>query len=208
MSFKASSRADPAPWHFVPAAVPEWEVPRDPAGWLALDRHSARPFEVHRAGAEEVAGCLRSLGSSRFGLELAEDPAYELRCGRRAWMVLFNRQFLDSAASVAMCKAVPLIVASRSEQTGAYSISYLALSAPGEREDEAQLSIFRTTGRLAFGGTVRVAGDCSHFSIYAASRPGAFAIELAGRFEARSLVIDTALTSPGIVVPKHEPIPE
>ena len=53
-----------------------------------------------------------------------------------------------------------------------------------------------------------MAGDCSHFSIYAASRPGAFAIELAGRFEARSLVIDTALTSPGIVVPKHEPIPE
>jgi hypothetical protein len=209
MSFKAGpSVVNAAPWRFVPAAVPEWEPPRHPPQWLALDRHSARPFKVNRADAEEAACCLRSLGGDRFGLELADDLAYEVRCGRRAWMILFNRECLqaESVGRLAKHKATPVAIASRSEQTGEYSISYLALSSPGEREGEVQLSIFRTTGRLAFGGAARIAGECASFSIHAVSRPGAFAIELAGRFEARSLVIETALSSPGIVVPKREPV--
>ncbi len=211
MSFKGSpSVVGTAPWRFVPAAVPEWEPPRHPPEWLVLDRHSARPFKVNRADAEAAARCLRSLGNERLGLELAEDLAYELRCGRRTWMMLFNRDCLqaESVGRLAKHKATPVALAIRNEQTGEYSIAYLALSSPGEREGEVQLSIFRTTGRLAFGGTARVAGECASFAIHAVSRPGAFAIELAGRFEERSLVIETALSSPGIVVPKREPVPD
>lgn len=210
MSLKASSRTDTAPWHFVPAGVPQWQEPLHHDGWLELDRHSARPFRVNRAKAEDAECCLRSLGTDRFGIEFAESPMVEVRCGRRTWMVLFNREILEpgSVASLAKRKATPVAIASRSEQTGAYSISYLALSSPGECEGEVRLSIFRTTGRLAFGGTARVEGECASFSIRAMSRPGAFAIELTGRFEDRNLVIETALSSPGIVVPKREPIAE
>lgn len=208
MSFKTNSRTDSAPWRFVPAAVPEWEAPRPHPGWLALDRHSARPFHVRRADAHEAAHCLRSIGDDRFGLALADDPVYELRCGRRNWLILLNRDFVapECAASLAKRKATPAVMASRSEQTGAYSIAYVALSAPGERDGAVHLSIFRTTGRLAFGGTASVVGDCVRFSIGAASRPGAFAIALEGRFEAGGLVVETALSSPGIVVPKHVPM--
>lgn len=210
MSFKASPHADVAPWRFVAAAVPDWEVPHTHPGWLALDRPSARPFKVHRASAEDAALCLRSLGHEHFGLDLADDPVYEVRCGRRAWMILFDRCFVeaDSMARLATHKSTPAVIATRSEQTGAYAIAYMVLGTPGEVEGELRLSVFRTTGRLAFGGPARVDGACASFAVHAAARPGAFAIELAGRFEGRGLVVDTALSSPGIVVPKRHPAVE
>ena len=210
MSFKANPSSGPAPWRFVPVAVPEWDEPSEPPRWLVLDRHSARRFEVRRAAAEEAARCLGSLHGDCFGLDLAEDPVYAVQCGRHAWMLLFDRCLLDRDASARLAShpATPALVASRSEQTGAYSISYLVRSAPAGAVGDLRLSVFRTTGRLAFAGTARMAGDGIGFSVHAVSRPGAFAIELAGRFAAHGLVIDSALSSPGVVVPKRQPIAE
>lgn len=210
MSFKASFTDVSTPWRFAAAAVPEWEVPHAHPSWLALDRPSARPFKVHRAGAEDAARCRRSLEHDRYGLDLAEDPVYEVRCGRRAWMMLFDRCFLeaDSMARLATRKTTPAVIASRSEQTGEYSVAYLVTGTPGDVAGEVRLSVFRTTGRLAFGGLARIDAACASFVVHAASRPGAFALELAGRFEARGLVVDTALSSPGIVLPKRRPTEE
>lgn len=210
MSFKASLPDAATPWRFAAAAVPDWQAPHAHPGWLALDRSSARPFKVHRAGAEDAAHCLRSLAHDRFGLDLADDPVYEVRCGRHAWMILFDRRFLeaDSMAPLAMQRTTPAVIASRSEQTGAYAVAYVAIGTPGDVAGEVRLSVFRTTGRLAFGGLARVDAACASFALHAASRPGAFALELAGRFEARGLVVDTALSSPGIVVPKRRPTAE
>lgn len=211
MSFKTG------PLYLAPSPQPSnldsvlaWETGRPHSGWLELDRRSARPFRMQRAELVSAGHCLRSLPSARFGIEFAADPMYELVCGRRTWMLLFERNFLDSAsvASLIERKAVPMAIASRSEQTGAYSISYLALCSPGQLEGEAHLAIYRTTGRLAFGGTARVEGGCASFSIRAVSRPGAFAIEFEGKFDGRSLVVETALSSAGIQVPKRQPVEE
>ena len=210
MSFRASLTDVSTPRGFAAEAVPEWEVPPLHPGWLALDRPSARPFEVHRAGAKDAAHCLRSVGHDRYGLALADDPVYEVRCGRRARMVLFDRCFLeaDSMAGLGTHRTTPAVIASRSEQTGEFTVACLVTGTPGDVAGEVRLSLFRTTGRLAFGGLARIEAGCASFALHAASRPGAFALELAGRFEARGLAVDTALSSPGIVVPKRRPTEE
>ena len=210
MSYKAGHRADAQPGRFVLAGVPEWEAPVPHPGWLSLDRHSARPFRVRLADAEAASHCLHSLGEARCGLDLAPAMTYELHCGRRRWMILLDRALLSGGGIDALThgRSAPAAVASRDEQTGAWSISYLALSAPGADAGELLLSVFRTTGRLAFGGAARVADGHASFFLHATSRPGAFAIALEGRLDERGLVVDTALSSPGIVVPKQVPVEE
>ncbi len=210
MSLKTGPRADAAPGRLVLAGVPEWQAPDPHPGWLALDRRSAQPFRVRPAEAEAAAQCLRSLRGAHCGMALAPAPLYEVHCGQRRWMILLDRALLASGGIEALAhgKSTPAAVASHDEQTGAWSISYLVMSAPSGEGGELQLSVFRSTGRLAFGGVARVAGGCATFFLHATSRPGAFAIALEARLDERGLVVETALSSPGIVVPKQAPVEE
>jgi len=210
MSFKTGHRADALPARFVLAGVPDWQAPCPHPGWVALDLASARPFRVRPAAPELAAQCLRSLGDERCGLDLAPEPMYEVHCGRRRWMILLDRDVLAGGGIDALAhgRSAPAAVASHDEQTGAWSISYLALSEPGADAGQVLISIFRTTGRLAFGGAARVAAGRASFFLHACSRPGAFAVAVEGRLDPRGLVVDTALSSPGIVVPKQVPVEE
>lgn len=182
-------------------------TPADDVGYLAVEGECTRPFHVMRADYAEAELCLRSLGYRPFQIELSED-AYELRCGRRVWMLLFNRQFTGHGVVTKLQEriAFPAIVALKSA-TGLYSAAFLVLTAPAESAQTINITVYRSTGERIFGGPARIDENQVRFSIHAVARPGAFALQLAGILSESGLEIQTALS--GLFVQeKRHPIRE
>ena len=71
--------------------LPDWDL-------LELELHCARPFRITQADGADAELCLRSLAAQPFGLEFAEHPMYQVRCGRNTLMIVFNRDFAAEAS--------------------------------------------------------------------------------------------------------------
>ena len=179
-----------------------------PASVVELDLHCARPFRITRADDADAELCLRSLAGQPFGIEFAEHPMYQVRCGRKTSMILLNREFTTEASveSLRKRRAFLGVVAARSEDIRMYFVAHLILTAPAEGKDEIRIFIHRPNGDVAFAGTAQVAENCAGFSIRALPRPGAFAVSIEGTFEDGRLDITTALSTSFVQVAKREPI--
>lgn len=178
--------------------------------YLELPADCARPLHITRADDIDAEFCLRSVAGQPLGIEFLEHPMYQFRCGRRTWMILFNRDCVgqDTVKKLTKQKSLFGVLAIRSEETRLYSVALLLLISPDEQKDTANILICRTNGDLAFGGTAQVKGDHAEFSIRAVSRPGAFAVRVEGAFENDRLEIKEALSTPFALVKKRQPMDE
>jgi hypothetical protein len=176
--------------------------------YLELLPDGAGAFSATAADSDEAELCLRSLAAEPLAIEFAERPMYQIRCAQRSWMLLFNRDVIASPVQSGPLSrpCVPAVVASKIAETGRYSIAWLLLSAPAGTAGALSWTVFRTTGELIFGATARMRGDQVSFKMRAVRRPGAFAVQLDGRFSNGELALDTALASIR-VLPKREPAP-
>lgn len=174
------------------------EFPIQPAlRFLDVDRACAGKLEITPAGRNDVEFCLRSLGRQPFGIELAECPAYLVRCQQRAWIILLNRAFAaaNALAAAVQHKAILGVVASRNQETGLFSPAFVLLTTPVPGEGRVRILACRTNGQVVFGGDAHVDGGRAQFSLRAAARPGAFGLSMEGVFEDGHLRIGPTLTS-------------
>lgn len=174
---------------------------------LDVDLHCARPFRINRADHADTELCLRSLADQPFGIEFSERSTYQVRCGRNASMILFNRDFVDESGvdGLASRKAFLGVVANRSEESRSYSIEYLILTSPIKQKNGVDILLHRTNGKLAFGGSGQVSGNCLAFSIAAVSQAGAFGVKIEGTFADGRLSMESALAERSIQVKKRVP---
>jgi hypothetical protein len=172
---------------------------------LATLGDDARPMEWQQPAPAEVELCLRDLAGVRFGVELAREPASEIRCGRRMLLALVNRDFAgpDSVARMRERKALAGVVAMKNETDGRYSISLLILTAPDGKEDGFRLLLYRTSGDLVYAGSVRASASPAEFSLRAVARPGVCPIRLDGLIRDGRVEIRTALAATHVLTPRR-----
>jgi hypothetical protein len=180
------------------------------AEYLNLPEGVGRTLKVDRAHEGDVQFCLRSLASQPLGVEFAERPAYQVRCGSRMWLILLNRDLAGPGAVSRLMarKTLLMSVAARNQETGFYSVRLLVLTRPGEEPGRIDVLIYRPTGDVILGGQARVEADQALFMIRAVSRPGAAAVLIRGTFRDGELAIETALSSAVVVRPKRQPLGE
>jgi hypothetical protein len=154
-----------------------------------------RPFHVSHADRAESELALRSLQATPYGVEFAESHIYYVRCGRMAWTVLFNQQFVeqDAVRQLAARKAFAVLVAMKDIQGGRYSPALVVLTTPNG-EGAIDLVVRHTHGHIAFRGTATIRDDRAEFVLRAVSGPGAFALEMAGSYESGRLEMHNALS--------------
>lgn len=180
------------------------------ADYLELPQGVGRTLRVERAHESDVQFCLRCLASQPLGVEFAERPAYQVRCGSRMWLILLNRDLAGPGAVGRLMarKTLLMSVAARNQETGFYSVGLLVLTRPGEEPDRIDVLIYRPTGDAILGGQARVEADQALFVIHAIARPGAAAVMIRGIFRDGALAIQTALSSAVVVRPKRQPLNE
>ncbi|RZI43347.1 hypothetical protein EGT07_10965 [Herbaspirillum sp. HC18] len=175
---------------------------------LRPDPQSARHIEISQAGIDDAELCLRSLADRPYGIEFAEQPMIQLRCGRNAWMIVFNHDCLrkDGLEDLFRKRAFLGAIALRNQETGLYAAIYLMLTAPAAGKHATDIRIYRTSGRLDFAGGAAIKDGRADFSVVSLRRDGAFPALVEGVFDGYSMQIRTALAAGRIGVPKHHPV--
>ena len=160
---------------------------------LELRSDAARPFRISLADAADAELAIRTVAAEPFGIEFSERHVYYVRCGRSAWMILFNRDFVGEDAIVRLRtrKACLGLIALKGPQSGRYSPALLMLTAPRE-DGTLHILVPHTHGHLAFRGSAALHGDRADFSLRSVARPGAFAVDIAGVFARGTLDLQTA----------------
>lgn len=157
----------------------------------------ARPVEISIADGIDAEICLRSLARLPLGIEFAEYPMHQIRCGRNIWMLLLNRDVTgrDGIETTKARKTFLGVVARRNHSTGLYSASFVILMSPSKQATALDLLVCRLEGNIAFGGKVRTEGAGATFLIRSVSGPRGFGIQLEGSFKAGRLEMKTALAT-------------
>jgi hypothetical protein len=177
--------------------------------FLDVEPSSAGKLEISVADRNDVEFCLRSLGRRPYGIELAESPAFQVRCQERLWIVLLNRECsTPSGIASGRQRAMLGVVALRERETGLYSPAYVLLTTSLSQEGNIRILACRSNGRVIFGGEAHADDDRVHFSLRAVARPGAFALAVDATFEDGQLRVDRALTSLRAQVEPLRPIAE
>lgn len=178
---------------------------------LEEDDYAPRPdsdvsgFRVEIADASEVELCLRCLGPQPFSIEMAERPAYQIRCGDDRWIVLFNRTMamVGSSWNLRGGKHFVGIVARRVSMSGGYVSALIVLAETQPAEKTGNLLVYRASGRLAMAGSIEISGDGVQFSLRSTRGPRAFTVDIGGVFAAGRLEFGRAGLGPG---EKQEPV--
>ena len=169
--------------------------PRDFITLSAADTHS---FRVIQASHDEIQLGLSSLADESFGINYLEDLVYQVECEARNDLLIFLNEELAKPHALNRLserKALPAIIASKSEETGCYSTAFLLLTSPAEQSGQVHVLVHRPDGQQAFAGTAQISGGRADFVLRSVERPGVFGIEVEGTFEAGQLTFQTALSA-------------
>ena len=177
--------------------------------FIDVDESCTGNLEIMPAGRNDTEFCLRSLGRRPFGIELAEYPAFQVRCQRQVWLFLPNRAFVTESALVRITsnRAILGVVASRNQETGLYSLAYVLLATP-LKDGTVKIVASRTNGQVIFGGSARLDDAGLQISLRAVTRPGAFGVEIEGTVENGQLRIHRAVAARASQDHRLRPVPE
>jgi hypothetical protein len=161
--------------------------PSDPR-LVAISIRPADPREAAQVSARLT---------TRYGIELAGRPAYEMVCGRRKDFFLLNSRVVGRAAveRLGQVRAAIGLVCTRDPETGAYAVSAVVLTAPRGR-DQIEIRAFGPNGQERLGASGHVRAGLLHFRLLSVARRAAREIEIVGTFGPEGLSIVSARAAP------------
>jgi hypothetical protein len=175
-----------------------------------------RAVQSTPADPETARAVLDDLARQPYGIAFDAAALTLTRCAGEVNVICPNREFRGPAvARLAGRNALLALVALRSAETGAYSVSYVVLAHPADgpnpaaardpgEPDEAPLAVsaHRCSGKLALAGTGRIAGDRLEVALRAVRHPGARAVSLRGVLDGGRFELSEALSSATRVRPR------
>lgn len=166
-----------------------------------LDPSDSRlvPFFIRSADPRAVASVLRQL-TSRYAIELADRPAFEIVCERRKDFLLLNRSLLrpDVVERLPQVRVMFGLICARDMETGTYSVTAVVLTAPAIRP-QVEIRVFRPNGQALIGATGQVRSGLLHFRLLSVTRPVARrVVEIVGSFGPAGLSVTSARAAPSV----------
>jgi hypothetical protein len=145
-----------------------------------------------------MATMVKQVGQFIPGLNLSKENAVSLRCAGQDLTVLLTREKAGpiTPAQLTRRKTVLGVVAVRfGLESKAWSPKYHILTQPGAGQDQVQVFLVKTRGRIAFAGTAQIKDQMAAFIIRALPEPGALPAEIGGVYEAGALRIERLLVA-------------
>lgn len=183
--------------------LPGHSIAAVPAGQrLELVGDAGERIRVSAPIRAESESCLVSLGQRPYNIELAEQPMYQVRCGRCTGMVLLNRDYAgpDALSLLVRRKALVAIGALRHPSFGTYSPAIVFLTNPDAGGGRVQMSVHLTNGQQVFAGEMIARDDAASWMLHAVRRLGAFPIRIEGDYRSGRFGVTTAASGRRVVL--------
>jgi HEAT repeat protein len=168
---------------------------------MRLDRDKSHVFAFKLAAREEAAICLDSLASESLGVDHAPQYMFQIDClPGLSQMLLTNRAFAgaDAVERLSHRKGMLAVVANRFQETGRYSTNFVVFTAPLREAEQVRLLAHRPTGEQLFAGVGEVSGEALKFTMDAVARPGGYAIQVQGVFQAGRFEMSMAFSEASV----------
>lgn len=154
-------------------------------------------IKISKASRGEITKCVNSISDLQFGIQLSEEPAYQVITGGNTHMVLLNKQYTDIERSKQLLqrKSILGIIAYKSEEHQSYSVRYLILTSPATQSTlDGNINVIITSpdGNIMFGGILSMRDNNMKFSIRSTSQPGGFPFLIEGDLIDRELKLRSA----------------
>lgn len=165
-----------------------------------------KPIKISQTNREEVNLCLNYISDQPFGIQLAQEPTYQVIIGKDMHLVLLNKQYSDieNAKQLLQRKSMLGIIAYKSEEHGSYSVEYIILSSPAiQLHGNIDIIITKLNGNIMFGGMLNINENDIKFSLRSASQPGGFPLIIEANLIDKELKIEHAEFSTSISVRKQ-----
>lgn len=154
-----------------------------------------QPIKISKASREEINKYVNSISDRQFGIQLAQEPAYEVIIGRDTNVVLLNKQYtdLENAKQLLQRRSMLGIIAYKSEEHKSYSLRYLILTSPAAQSNSnIDVIITDPDGNTMFGGMLSIRDNNIKFSIRSTSQLGGFPLLIEGDLIDRELRLTSA----------------
>lgn len=164
---------------------------------------NSQPIMISKSSLQEIKKDVNFISDRQFGIQLAQEPVYEIITGRDTHMILLNKQYadLENAKQLLQHKSMLGIIAYKSEEDKSYSVRYLILTSPAtQTKGNIDVVITSSDGNIMFGGMLSIGDNNIKFSIRSTSQPGGFPLLIEGDLMERELRMASAefSTSGGI----------
>jgi hypothetical protein len=173
----------------------ELELPAE-SSLLRVSARTATTIDTAPARGKQLGEAVETARRSVPALALASEGAVSLRCGDNTFMLVLEEQLAQGRAEPAKsAKAqVGVVVRRRELERKGWDLAYHVLTRP---RADGRIDVFVTdgSGRIALAGTARPRQTRVEFSLRAVARPGAFAVDLVGVYEAGKLTFSRARSS-------------
>jgi hypothetical protein len=167
-----------------------------------------QPIKISKASREEINKCVDFISDRQFGIQLAQEPVYEVITGRDTHMVLLNKQYtdLENAKQLLQRKSMLGIIAYKSEEDKSYSVRYLVLTSPATQSNgNIDVIITSPDGNIMFGGMLSIGDNNIKFSIRSTTQLGGFPLLIEGNLIDREFRLISAEFSTSGGISKQAP---
>lgn len=150
-----------------------------------------------------------SILEESYGIEFSEKGMFQYTCPGGVSMLAFNKYiFQGNSINLLMNQKNLLgVLATKNNEEGKYSVSYLILTSPAIKVGQVNILIHRISGVQAWAGTTSdVSSDMVKFKLRTATRIGIVPMELEGIIYADGSVNFVKAVSAGKVLEKRHPI--
>jgi hypothetical protein len=158
-------------------------------------------IEILAVTDEEIRLCLQSLKNEPFGIQFAENHAYQVRYGQSIGMVLFNQHLINHEDGNMLLKRKLLlgVFAAKIQEHGSYSVAYLIFTSPAGEGRKLNIVMTSPDGKLVLGGTAELEGNYTKFLIRSVSQLGMFPVVIEGNIRDNKLEITNSKFSSTIL---------
>jgi HEAT repeats len=142
----------------------------------------AAKVQVRPMPAEEATAVKASLERHAIALPPAI-ATWSIECGKRRWALTLDQSVLSPWKPETFASRRHYLgqLAPRNPTTGTYSPG-LTILTTGQGAEHLEVGLYRSNGRMIFGGEGHITGQVMRFSVKAVDRPGAAATAIEGSY--------------------------
>ncbi len=143
--------------------------------------------------ARRIAEVIDALGRDMFGIQAAEDMAFEVEVGRAHWTLLLNREAVEHGLleSLARRRWLLGLLALLAPATRTHSVQYVVLTKPVNEAFE--ILVVRSAGDVLYSGRAETSPEGLGFQVSDVKRRGTAPTRVEGRFTGKGFELTVAL---------------
>jgi hypothetical protein len=152
------------------------------------------PLQLRTTTSKLVRDAVADLGSHPYGIDLADEIAFDIRIGDAQWLLALNRQAIGSSVipEVTRRRLVAGLMLRLAPAVDSYAVQHIVFTRPAGGA-LAEILVLRTDGELMYSGRAETSDGVLGFELRDIDRAATAPMRVDGRLTSSGFELETAI---------------